>query len=232
VGDAEALLAAVDADPPDVCIVDIRMPPTNTPRAPGGAAPARAPPRGGRPRPLPVRRNPVRDRAPGPRCRRVGYLLKDRVGDVSELLAAVRSVVAGRSVIDPTVVSRLVGRRRQADPMETLTAREREVLEQMAEGRSNRAIGERLFLSPRRWRPTSRRSSPSSASRTRGRQRRCSRCSPGCAATARRCRRSRTASHDEDQGTPARSGRARRRRSACGPRRRPRPRGRGPCPGR
>jgi DNA-binding NarL/FixJ family response regulator len=79
----------------------------------------------------------------------VGYLLKDRVGDVSELLAALRSVVAGRSVIDPTVVSRLVGRRRQADPMETLTAREREVLEQMAEGRSNRAIGERLFLSPK-----------------------------------------------------------------------------------
>jgi serine/threonine-protein kinase len=80
----------------------------------------------------------------------VGYLLKDRVGDVSELLAALRSVVAGRSVIDPTVVGRLVGRRRrQADPVETLTAREREVLGQMAEGRSNRAIGERLFLSPK-----------------------------------------------------------------------------------
>jgi len=79
----------------------------------------------------------------------VGYLLKDRVGDVSELLAALRSVVAGRSVIDPTVVSRLVGRRRQADPVQTLTTREREVLQQMAEGRSNRAIGERLFLSPK-----------------------------------------------------------------------------------
>ena len=80
----------------------------------------------------------------------VGYLLKDRVGDVSELLVALRSVVAGRSVIDPTVVSRLVGRRRrQADPVETLTAREREVLGQMAQGRSNRAIGERLFLSPK-----------------------------------------------------------------------------------
>jgi DNA-binding NarL/FixJ family response regulator len=79
----------------------------------------------------------------------VGYLLKDRVGDIAELLAALRSVVAGRSVIDPAVVSRLVGRHRRADPMEALTAREREVLEQMAEGRSNRAIGERLFLSPK-----------------------------------------------------------------------------------
>jgi DNA-binding NarL/FixJ family response regulator len=150
VGDAVALLAAVDADPPDVCIVDIRMPPTNTTEGLEAALHLRV----HHPEvAVLVLSQYVETRyamellAQG--ADGVGYLLKDRVGDVAELLAALRSVVAGRSVIDPTVVSRLVGRRRQADPMETLTAREREVLEQMAEGRSNRAIGERLFLSPK-----------------------------------------------------------------------------------
>ena len=150
VGNAEALLAAVDADPPDVCIVDIRMPPTNTTEGLQAALQLRV-------------RHPlvavlvlsqyVETRYAMELLARgadgVGYLLKDRVGDISELLAAIRSVAAGRSVIDPTVVSRLVGRRRQADPMETLSPREREVLSLMAEGRSNRAIGERLFLSPK-----------------------------------------------------------------------------------
>src|SRR5207244_6536462 len=79
----------------------------------------------------------------------VGYLLKDRLSDISEVIDAIRQVVAGRSVIDPTVVSRLIGRRREVDPIETLTEREREVLALIAEGRSNRAIGERLFLSPK-----------------------------------------------------------------------------------
>jgi DNA-binding NarL/FixJ family response regulator len=150
VGDAEALLATVDADPPDVCIVDIRMPPTNTTEGLQAALHLRV----HHPEvAVLVLSQYVETRyamellAQG--ADGVGYLLKDRVGDIAELLAALRSVVAGRSVIDPTVVSRLVGRRRQADPMETLTAREREVLEQMAEGRSNRAIGERLFLSPK-----------------------------------------------------------------------------------
>jgi DNA-binding NarL/FixJ family response regulator len=150
VGDAEALLAAVDADPPDVCIVDIRMPPTNTTEGLQAALHLRVHHPGVA---VLVLSQYVETRFAIELLARgadgLGYLLKDRVGDVSELLAAVRSVVAGRSVIDPTVVSRLVGRRRQADPMETLTAREREVLEQMAEGRSNRAIGERLFLSPK-----------------------------------------------------------------------------------
>ena len=149
-GDAEALLAAVDADPPDVCIVDIRMPPTNTTEGLQAALHLRVHHPGVA---VLVLSQYVETRFAIELLARgadgLGYLLKDRVGDVSELLAAVRSVVAGRSVIDPTVVSRLVGRRRQADPMETLTAREREVLEQMAEGRSNRAIGERLFLSPK-----------------------------------------------------------------------------------
>jgi len=150
VGDAEALLAAVDADPPDVCIVDIRMPPTNTTEGLQAALHLRV----HHPEvAVLVLSQYVETRyamellAQG--ADGVGYLLKDRVGDIAELLAALRSVVAGRSVIDPAVVSRLVGRHRRADPMEALTAREREVLEQMAEGRSNRAIGERLFLSPK-----------------------------------------------------------------------------------
>jgi DNA-binding NarL/FixJ family response regulator len=150
VGDAEALLAAVDADPPDVCIVDIRMPPSNTTEGLEAALHLRVHHPGVA---VLVLSQYVETRyamellAQG--ADGVGYLLKDRVGDVSELLAALRSVVAGRSVIDPTVVNRLVSRRRRADPVETLSAREREVLELMAEGRSNRAIGERLCLSPK-----------------------------------------------------------------------------------
>jgi DNA-binding NarL/FixJ family response regulator len=150
VGNAEDLLAAVDADPPEVCIVDIRMPPTNTTEGLEAAL-------------------VLRERHPkvgvlvlsqyvethyamqllGRGADGVGYLLKDRVAEVGELVTAVRTVASGRSVIDPTVVSRLVSRRREVDPLETLTAREREVLALIAEGRSNRAIGERLFLSPK-----------------------------------------------------------------------------------
>jgi DNA-binding NarL/FixJ family response regulator len=150
VGDSATLLAAVDADPPDACIVDIRMPPTNSTEGLEAAL-------------------VLRDRHPGVGvlllsqyvethyamqllargADGVGYLLKDRVGEVGELVAAVRAVASGRSVIDPTIVSRLVRRRREADPLDTLTPRERDVLALMAEGRSNRAIGERLFLSPK-----------------------------------------------------------------------------------
>ena len=150
VGDAEALLDAVDRDPPDACIVDIRMPPTNTTEGLVAAMALR-------------QRHPavgvlvlsqyvetqyamelLAKGADG-----VGYLLKDRVGEVGELVTALRAVASGRSVIDPTVVTRLVSRRREQDPLATLTAREREVLALMAQGRSNRAIGERLFLSPK-----------------------------------------------------------------------------------
>jgi len=150
VGDAESLLAAVDADPPDVCVVDIRMPPTHTTEGLRAALELR----GRHPRvAVLVLSQYVETRYAMDLLARgadgVGYLLKDRVGDVSQLLAALGSVAAGRSVIDPAVVSRLVGRRRQADPLQTLTGREREVLGLMAEGRSNRAIGERLFLSPK-----------------------------------------------------------------------------------
>jgi DNA-binding NarL/FixJ family response regulator len=79
----------------------------------------------------------------------VGYLLKDRVSDVDEFAAAVRRVAEGGSALDPSLVTQLVGRRRKSDPIDELTPREREVLELMAEGRSNQAIGERLFVTPR-----------------------------------------------------------------------------------
>jgi DNA-binding NarL/FixJ family response regulator len=79
----------------------------------------------------------------------VGYLLKDRVSDIDEFAAAVRRVGEGGSALDPAIVSQLVGRRRKDDPLEQLTGREREVLELMAEGRSNKAICERLFVTER-----------------------------------------------------------------------------------
>jgi DNA-binding NarL/FixJ family response regulator len=150
VGDAVTLLAAVDAEPPDACIVDIRMPPTNSTEGLEAALVLRE--RHPRVGVLLLSQYVETHYAMQLLARGadgVGYLLKDRVGEVGELVAAVRAVASGRSVIDPTIVSRLVRRRREADPLDTLTPRERDVLALMAEGRSNRAIGERLFLSPK-----------------------------------------------------------------------------------
>jgi DNA-binding NarL/FixJ family response regulator len=79
----------------------------------------------------------------------VGYLLKDRISDTREFADAVRRVAKGGSVLDPEVVSRLVGRRRGEDPLSELTPREREVLELIAEGRSNQGIAERLVVTER-----------------------------------------------------------------------------------
>jgi DNA-binding NarL/FixJ family response regulator len=150
VGDAEQLLGCVRADPPDAVVVDIRMPPTHTTEGLDAARRIRAEhPRVG----VLVLSQYVephhamqllQDGAGG-----VGYLLKDRVADVGEVVDAVRRVAVGGSVIDPEVVTQLVGRRRTRDPIQELTERERQVLALMAEGRSNQAIGERLFLSPK-----------------------------------------------------------------------------------
>jgi DNA-binding NarL/FixJ family response regulator len=79
----------------------------------------------------------------------LGYLLKDRVADVDDFTAAVRRVAEGGSALDPLVVGELLGRRRGNDPVEQLSPREREVMELMAEGRSNQAIAERLFVTLR-----------------------------------------------------------------------------------
>jgi len=150
VGDAEQLLAQIRADPPEAVVVDIRMPPTHTREGLEAATRIRADhPQVG----VLVLSQYVephhavqllQDGAGG-----VGYLLKDRVADVHKVLDAVRRVAAGGSVIDPEVVAQLVGRRRTRDPIQELTERERQVLALMAEGRSNQAIGERLFLSPK-----------------------------------------------------------------------------------
>ena len=149
-GTAEDLVRHVGMHKPDVALVDIRMPPTQTDEGLRAA-------------------KQIRERWPetgvlvlsqyvepayamellGENAEGVGYLLKDRVSDVDEFAAAVRRVAEGGSALDPAVVSQLVGRRRRDDPLEELTPREREVLELMAEGRSNQAIAERLVITLR-----------------------------------------------------------------------------------
>jgi DNA-binding NarL/FixJ family response regulator len=146
--DADELYAVVEVHRPEVAIVDIRMPPTHTDE---GLRAAKA----------------IRERWPetgilvlsqyvrpsyalellADGTEGVGYLLKDRVSDLEELTSSVRRIGEGGSVLDPSVVAQLVDRRRGGnDPLGRLTDREREVLALMAEGRSNRAIGERLFI--------------------------------------------------------------------------------------
>ncbi len=147
---AEDLMLKVRSYSPDVAIVDIRMPPTNTTEGLEAAKQIREsyPSVGvlllsqhieaGYALEL------LQDNAEG-----VGYLLKDRVSDVNEFADAVRRVGEGGSALDPAVVSRLVGRRRVDDPLADLTPREREVLELIAQGRSNQAIADRLVVTPR-----------------------------------------------------------------------------------
>jgi DNA-binding NarL/FixJ family response regulator len=133
---------------PDVAIVDIRMPPTHTDEGLQAAKVIRErwPETG-----ILVLSQFVQARyavellADG--TDRVGYLLKDRVSDLDELATSVRRIGEGGSVLDPSVVAQLVGQRRSSqDPLEDLTERELEVLALMAEGRSNKAIGEALFI--------------------------------------------------------------------------------------
>jgi DNA-binding NarL/FixJ family response regulator len=149
-GDADDLLRKVRAHKPDVALVDIRMPPTQTDEGLRAAATIRAEqPQTG----VLVLSQYVEeayalellaDNAEG-----VGYLLKDRVADVERFVDSVRRVGEGGSALDPEVVARLVGRRRREDPLSVLSPREREVLGHMAEGRSNHGIAEALVVTER-----------------------------------------------------------------------------------
>lgn len=148
VGDAEQLLAAVDAQPPDVVVADVRMPPTHTDEGLRAALTIR-------------RRRPetgvlVLSQYVENRCATelltgdsegVGYLLKDRVAQVDEFLDALERVGQGRAAFDPEVVRRLLARSTRTDPLSRLTARERDVLAEMAQGHTNAAIAQRLYVS-------------------------------------------------------------------------------------
>jgi DNA-binding NarL/FixJ family response regulator len=147
VGDGPALIAAAAALRPDIAIVDVRMPPTHTDEGLRAALEVR--------RLLPetailVLSQYVEERYAleliGSNAKGVGYLLKDRVADVAEFLAAVRHVGEGGTALDPEVVALLLGRRRRGNPLDALSPREREVLALMAEGRSNAAIAAELVV--------------------------------------------------------------------------------------
>jgi len=149
-GDAEDLLRKVGAHQPDVAVVDIRMPPNLTDDGLQAAKKIRAEYPGTGVLVLSqyleesYALDLVADSAEG-----VGYLLKDRVAEIDRFTESVRRVGSGGSALDPEVVSHLLGRRRREDPLEVLTAREREVLGLMAEGRSNIAIAESLVVTER-----------------------------------------------------------------------------------
>lgn len=149
-GDADDLLLKVRSYSPDVAVVDIRMPPTHTDEGLRAA-------------------KEIRERHPdvgvlllsqyveaeyamellAGSAEGVGYLLKDRITDLGEFASAVRRVAEGGSALDPAIVSRLVGRQRRDNPIDTLTPREREALSLMAEGLSNAAIAARLVVTER-----------------------------------------------------------------------------------
>jgi DNA-binding NarL/FixJ family response regulator len=147
VDNGPGLVRALLTHRPDIAVVDVRLPPTFTDEGLRAAIAARAAVPG-----LPVlvlsqyveqlyARELLSDRAGG-----VGYLLKDRVFDVDQFIDAVRRVAGGGTVMDPEVVAQLLSRRQRDEPLAELTPREREVLGLMAEGRSNAAIGGRLFI--------------------------------------------------------------------------------------
>jgi len=148
VGDGPALVEAAATHRPDICVVDVRMPPSHTDEGLRAAVSVRAAWPGA---PVLVLSQYVEvsyaqdllaDRAGA-----VGYLLKDRVADIADFLEALDRVAGGGTVLDPEVVAQLLVQRRAQDPLASLTAREREVLALMAEGRSNPAIARLLVVS-------------------------------------------------------------------------------------
>jgi DNA-binding NarL/FixJ family response regulator len=149
-GDADELLTEVRNHPVDVAIVDIRLPPTHSDEGLRAALEIRSrhPDQGvlvlSQYVELGLAMKLLADSAAG-----VGYLLKDRVSDVKEFIAAVRRVAAGGSAIDPIIVSTLLSRRRDDDPLEQLTPRERDVLDLMAQGNSNQGIADKLVITLR-----------------------------------------------------------------------------------
>jgi DNA-binding NarL/FixJ family response regulator len=148
VGDGDALIEAVIRERPDVSIVDVRMPPTFRDEGLKAAIELR---RRIPETPILVFSQYVEERYAAELLeggtRGVGYLLKDRVADVRDFIHAVRQVAAGGTILDPEVVAQLVTRRRQDDRLSSLTPREQEVLALMAEGRTNGAIADQLFVS-------------------------------------------------------------------------------------
>ena len=147
---ADELLLKVRSYNPDVAIVDVRMPPTQTDEGARAAETIRAEhPHVGVLLLSQVVEAKHALRLFADRPDGFGYLLKDRVLDIDDFIDAVRRVGRGGTAVDPEVVAQLLGRRRPDDPIEELTGREREVLALMAEGRSNRGIGQKLFLSPK-----------------------------------------------------------------------------------
>ena len=149
-GDVDELMAAVERERPDVVLLDIRMPPTHTDEGLQASA-------------------LIRQRWPESAililsqyvevdfvltllessAKSVGYLIKDRVLEIATLTDALRRVTAGECVVDPLIVRELMTRQRRTDPLGALSEREREVLALMAEGLSNRAIAQRLFITER-----------------------------------------------------------------------------------
>jgi DNA-binding NarL/FixJ family response regulator len=147
--DAPDLVRKVGAHKPDVAIIDVQMPPDNTDDGLRAALEIRAHQPGVG---VLVLSQFAEERYAldliGESAEGVGYLLKDRVADFANFADAVRRVASGGTALDPTVVSRMLGRRRRDDPLVELTPREREVLELMAGGRSNRGIAEVLVVTP------------------------------------------------------------------------------------